>query len=317
MKKENTNSGGVVITMRNRKLAQTRIVIMLVVCFLLGLGAAAYWYQHAAKPGGATDADAATAGRPLVALSEAMKLDLQRLDSPVEIRFYAPASPGTLPESLQAFAGRVNELLAGYERETDGKIRVTHLDPLSNPEAEAIAKADGIKPLPLATGDFHYLGLAIGYHDQREMISPLVPEWELALPSDLSRAILRLTSPGSTAQRITDSSTANPAAAKETLQEVVRAIPDVASVSLEDGTRKLRESALEQLKAEVSAMQLKVAAAQQKLAATQRGKSEAEQQAARKELQQIQGEQSEKFQQITERLQDQIAALKQLKEGAR
>lgn len=299
--------------MRNGELAQARIVILLVVCFLLGLGAGAYWYRHAAKSSGAPDSGPATSEQQLVALSEVMKSDLQSLDSPVEIRFYTPASRGTLPESLQAFAGRVDELLSGYKREGGGKIHVTRLDPLSNPEAEAIAKADGIKPLPLATGDFYYLGLAIAYHDQKEMISPLVPEWELALPSDLSRAILRLTSLRSTAQRITDSFTADPAAAKEALQEVTRAIPDVASVSLEDGTRMLRESALEQVKAAVSEMQTQVAAAQQKLAATQNGKSEAEQQAALKQLQQLQGEQTEQFRQITQRLQDQIAALKQLK----
>lgn len=311
MKKENTKSAGVAITMRNGERAQTRSGILLVVCFLLGLGAGAYWFHRAAKSTGAP----ATEPAQLNTLSEVMKADLQRLDSPVEIRFYVPANPGTLPESLQAFAGRVDELLSGYKHEAGGKIHVTRLDPLSNPEAEAIAKSDGIKPLPLATGDFYYLGLAIAYHDQKEMISPLVPEWELALPSDLSRAILRLTSLRSTAQRITDSFTADPAAAKEALQEVARAIPDVASVSLEDGTRMLRESAMEQVKAAVSEMQTQVAAAQQKLAATQNGKSEADQQAALKQLQQIQGEQTEKFRQITQRLQDQIAALKQLKSG--
>ncbi len=317
MKNENTKSSGVATTRRNGEAAQARIGILLVVCFLLGLGAGAYWYHRAAKSSGTPGADPAASGQELIALSEAMKSDLQRLDSPVEIRFYAPSSREMLPESLRAFAGRVDELLSGYKREAGGKIQVTRLDPLTNPESEASAKSDGIKPLPLATGDFYYLGLALAYHDRKEMISPLVPEWELALPSDLSRAIIRLTSPGATAQRITDSSTANPAVTKETLQEVVRAIPDVTSVSLADGTRILRESALEQVKAAVSEMQTKVTAAQQKLAETQSGKSEADQQAALKQLQQIQGEQTEKFRQITQRLQDQIAALKQLKAGAR
>ena len=115
------------------------------------------------------------------------------------------------------------------------------------------------------------------------------------------------------AQPMPDLATANPAAAKETLQQVVRAIPDLASVSLENGTRILRESALEQLKAAMSEMQTKVAAAQQKLAGAQSGNSEADQQAALLQLQQIQGEQTEKIQQISQRLQDQIGALKQLK----
>jgi hypothetical protein len=317
MKKENKKSLGTVSTVRNGERAETRTGILLVVCFLLGLGAGAYWYHRAAKSNTTPGNEAAGSGQPPIALSESMKSDLQRLDSPVEIRFYKPARPGTLPESLQAFADRVNELLSEYKSEAGGKIHITRLDPQSNSKDEANAKADGVKPLPLPTGDFYYLGLALAYHDRKETISPLVPEWELALPSDLSRAILRLTSPQSAAQPISDLSAANPAAAKAALQDVVRTIPDVTSVSLEDGTRMLREAALAQVKAAVSDMQTQVAAAQQKLAETQGGKSEAEQQAALKQLQQLQGEQTEKFEQIAQRLQDQIAAFKQLKAGAK
>jgi len=315
MKKENAKPAGATLTMRIGELAQTRIVIMLVVCFVLGLGVSAYWYRRAAKLNGAPDANLAASGQQVIALSEAMKSDLQRLDSPVEIRFYAPASRSLLPESLQAFAGRVDELLSDYKGEARGKIRVTRLDPLANPAAEASAKSDGIKPLLLATGDFYYLGLTIAYHDRKERISPLAPEWEPALPSDLSRAILRLTSSPSAAPPLSELSPVDPAAAKAALQEVARVIPDIASVSLEDGTRLLREAALAQLKTDFSAMQTQVAAAQQKLAETQSGKSEADQQAARMQLQQIQSEQTEKFQQMAQRLQDQIAALKQLKSG--
>jgi hypothetical protein len=314
MKKENAKPAEAVITMRNGEQAQTRTVILVLVCFLLGLGAGAYWFHHATKAGGATTVDSATE-QPLVALSDAMKSDLQRLDSPVEIRFYVPTSRGTMPESLRGFAARVDELLSGYKSEAGGKIHVTRLDPLANSAAEANARADGIKPLPLASGDFYYLGLTIAYHDRKEIISPLAPEWEQALPSDLSRAILRLTSSASAAQPMSGLSTVDPAAAKAALQEVGRVIPNVASVSLEDGTRMLRESALAQLKAEFSTMQTQAAAVQQKLAEAQSGKSEAEQQAARKQLQKIQSEQTEKLEQIAQRLQDQIAALKQLKEG--
>ena len=117
MKTENTKSADATIAMRNGELAQTRIVILLVACFLLRLGASAYWYHRATKSSGAPGTDPAASGQPLITLSEPMKSDWQRLDSPVEIRFHVPASRGTLPEVLQAFAGRVDELLAGNECE--------------------------------------------------------------------------------------------------------------------------------------------------------------------------------------------------------
>ena len=70
MKQENTKSAGVAITMRNGERASARIVILLVVCFLLGLGAGAYWYRHAAKSSGAPDTNPAASGQQLIALSK-------------------------------------------------------------------------------------------------------------------------------------------------------------------------------------------------------------------------------------------------------
>jgi len=315
MKKENIKLAGATGKRRNGAKGQVRGVLPLLICFLLGLGAGAYWYYRAAKPSGAPGNDPAAVGQSSGALSETLKANLQQLEAPVEIRFYVPAHPKILPEPLPAFVDRVAELLSEYNHEVGGKIRVTQLDPISNPGAEASAKADGIKPLPLATGDFYYLGLALAYHGQKEVISPLALEWEPALPSDLSRALLRLTTARTAAKPLADSGPANLAAAKEVLQEVVRAIPDIASVSLADGTQILRSATLEEIKAVIGEIQTQVAAAQQKLAAAQAGTSEAEQQAARKQLEQLQAQQIEKIQQITQRLHDQIAALKQLKES--
>ena len=311
MKKEMAKGANAASTGQTGERAPGRKLLPLLVCFLLGLGAGAYWYYRAARPSGAPGSDPA-AGQPSGAMSETLKSDLQQLDSPVEIRFYVPAHPKILPEPVRAFADRVTELLSDYKQEADGKIHITRLDPLSNPEAEASAKADGIKPLTLATGDFYYFGLALAHHGRKEMVSPLLLEWEAALPSDLSRALLRLTASRPGAAPTTEP---NLATAKETLQEVLRAIPEIASVSLADGTQILRSASLEQLKAAVGEMQTQLAAAQQKLATARAGTSEAEQQAALAEVEQLQARQTETIQQITQRLHDQIAAFKQLKEA--
>jgi hypothetical protein len=98
-----------------------------------------------------------------------------------------------------------------------------------------------------------------------------------------------------------------------TIEEVKQAIPNFASVSLEEGTQVLREAALKQFTAAAKEMDAQVQQAQQQLAQAENGQSAAGQQTAMKHVQQIQAEQTEKLQRIAARLQAQIAALKQLK----
>jgi len=94
------------------------------------------------------------------------------------------------------------------------------------------------------------------------------------------------------------------------IAEVKQTIPNFASVSLEDGTQILREAALKQFMATTKEMDAQVKQAEQQAKDSQ---SIAEQEAARKHLQQIQAAGTEKLQQIGGQLQTQIAALKQLK----
>jgi len=98
-----------------------------------------------------------------------------------------------------------------------------------------------------------------------------------------------------------------------TIEEVKQAIPNFASVSLEDGTKILREAALQQFTAATKEMDAQVRQAQQQLAQAENGQSAVEQQAAMKHVQETQAEQTEKLQLIAARLQAQIAALKRLK----
>jgi len=298
---------------RRREQARTQIFLVVLICFIFGLGAGAVWYRHAANAEKTPRGEPSTTGSAQGTMTETLKSALRRLDVPVEIRFYAPASRTDLPESLQPYADRVDQLLARFQGAAAGKIQLSHLDPQSNREAELLCKADGIKPLPLPSGDFYYLGLAVCYRNQKETISPLDPDWELALPSDLSRAILRVTSQRTAAQRSADTNAKDPTTAREATMAITRAIPNIAGVSLDDGTQLLQDAAVAKFKVVLMEMQAKVTAAQQKLAATQNAKSDAEQQTAREQLRQVQEEQTEKLRQITQSLQDQINALKQLK----
>jgi type IV secretory pathway VirB10-like protein len=97
------------------------------------------------------------------------------------------------------------------------------------------------------------------------------------------------------------------------IEEVKRAIPNFASISLEDGQAILRQAALKEFTAAAKEMDAQVQDAQQQLSEAQNGQSEDQQQAAMKHLQQTQAAQAQKLQQIAARLQAQIAALKKLK----
>ena len=99
------------------------------------------------------------------------------------------------------------------------------------------------------------------------------------------------------------------------IAEVKRLIPNFSSVSMEVGNRLLRESALRDFKAAVSEMEIQVGEAEQRFIQTQNGKSEEEQQAALKLLQQVQANQAGKLKQIAARSTAQIEALRQLKEA--
>ncbi len=112
---------------------------------------------------------------------------------------------------------------------------------------------------------------------------------------------------------VVPAATADPA----TIEEVKRMIPNFDSVSLEEGTRILREAALKEFKAAANEMQTRLSEAQQRLGQAQSGGSAAEQQAAMKDLQQVQADQTEKLKQIAARSAAQIEALRQLKATAK
>lgn len=267
--------------------------------FILGLGTGAFWYYRATRP---------VASQPQSALSESTRNALKALDSPVEIRFYSLLDKTSVPESLNDFAGRVNQLISEYPSEADGKISVNRYDTPSDAAATA-ASADGIKPFNLEKGDACYLGIAVIGNGQRESLPRLAPEWEQALEFDLTRAIVRVAGTKSAPAPTAELAKSEAAAA----EDVKRMIPNLDSVSVEEGTRMIHAAALEEFKAAAAEMEGKLKEAQQLVIQAQDSPSEASQQAALKQLQQVQGAQTEKLQQIAARAKARVAALEQLK----
>lgn len=272
---------------------------MLAICFLLGLGAGAYWFRSAAR---SDTPPAMFQSSEVEGLSPATLALLQRLNSPVEIRFYALIKDTQGTAELNAFATRVAALLAEYERAGGGRIVVKRI------ETKSSAAADGIEPVGFRRGELDYLGLALDSGGQKAVIPRLSPDWETALESDLSRAIARVTGGGSAGALVINPTPTETASTQELLQTM----PEVESLTLDEAAAKLRARGLEEFKVAATEMQAQLLAAQQRLAVAQQEGSDAEA-TARKQLQQLQSDQSARLGEISQRMQNNLAAVRQLK----
>ena len=290
--------------------AGAQTTVLLLVAFLLGTAVSALLFYGASKRG-STVANVETNATPAIVLSDNTKAVLDRLDAPMEIRFYALLDPATLPGSMTAFAGRVGQLLSAYQQQSGGKIKVASVNSQSDAGANA-ALADGISVFNQDKGEACYLGVALVLNGKKETLPRLSPEWEPALEPDLTRAIVRL-------QDATRASTAPiPGARVNTnaIAEVKALIPDVATVSVVAGKQILQDAAYKDFTAATKEMQAQLKEAEQQVAQAQNGGSEADQQAALKHFQQVQAEQTEKLKEIAGKSKAQLDAFQQLKAAA-
>ena len=286
--------------------ASARILpLVLVLVFIaLGIAGGAFWYFRTAGAGNG----AGEAHELAIRLSDSTRTALKDLNSPVDIRFYSLLGKAGRPESLGAFAGRVDQLLSEYERVAGGNIIVTRYKSGSEADLDA-ASSDGIRAFNLDKGEANYLGLSVAQEEHKESLPRITPEWEQALEADLTRAILRVSGAQSLAEQA-DATTQADAAAFE---EVKRSLPNFDSVSVEDAREILRERARKELKEASAEMQPQIQGAQQRFREAQAAKSEAGQKAAKKQLQQAQAAQVDLLKEIAARLQAEITAVERLK----
>jgi len=130
-------------------------------------------------------------------LSAGTRAILDKLDTPVKIRFYCSQSSGASPETvfLKTYARKVEDLLIEYKQASKGKIIIEKYDPQPDSDAEDSAKLDGVQGAPLSSGDPYYLGLAVSLLDSKEAIPFCQPTRERMLEYDISRAITRVVNP--------------------------------------------------------------------------------------------------------------------------
>jgi hypothetical protein len=284
--------------------AHVRLPALLLTLVLAGVLAGTFWFFRPFES--AADPDHARGERSVV-LSEGSHGVLETLRSPVEIRFYSLLDAETLPDGLHAFAGRIDELLAAYEREGKGQVKVIRHKTSSEKSVQA-ASSDGIQAFNLEKGAPAFLGLSISQGGRKESLSHLSPQWEQALESDLARAIGRVA-----AEAWERSAVAASAVDASATEEVKQAIPNLGSVSVAEGTQILKEAAFNNFKIAAEEGEMHIQEARERLASAQNGGSDADIAVARKQLQQIEFAQAEKLKEVAGRLQVQIAALEQLK----
>jgi hypothetical protein len=271
-----------------------------VVAFVLGIALTTAWFHKQHHP-------ASESGT----LSDATKNLLGQLHSPVTIRYYSLLPSGSTDVSLQAFAGRVSQLLAAVQAAGGNKIQLSTIDAPAETNITA-ATTDGIQPFNMDKGDACFLGIVVTSGKNSESLARLQPEWETALESDLDRAILRVA--GTAAPVKLAPEVAKPSS--ETIAAINRLIPDVNAVSTEQAGQIFSAEYLKQCGEVGAEMEAQVNAAAQQVVQAQNSGSASDLEAAQKKLAQAQLAQGQKLKDLAAQLQIQQAVFQQMKAAA-
>ena len=302
--------GRVLLLMRGRKIATdvsrsgehggARTVVLATVFFLLGLLVIAFLFRQPAQP---------IATNPeRVELSPPSKALLAHLDQPVEIRFYSLLDPAS-ESGLRTFSDRVERFLAAYSQNSLGKVTFT---PQTNVNANA-ALAEGIKGFNLDKGEGCYLGIAFYCAGKNEVLPQLSPDWEPALEADVSRAIQRVSDTASRPKLSANSVKED----RALIEQIQGEVPNLASLSLEEAIRAVRENSVKAFTETVSKMNELVQEATADYVKAQKQGSTADQQEALKKLQAVQATETEMLKQVAAESQLRIEAVKKLKAGGK
>src|SRR5690349_2352052 len=119
-------------------------------------------------------------------LSAGTKAILQKLDTPVKIRFYFSSSENGTADTifLKTYAQHVQDLLAEFKQAAKGKVILEQYDPKPDSDAEDSARLDGVEGQLLPTGEKFYMGLSVSMLDSKEAIPFLDPGRERLLEYD-------------------------------------------------------------------------------------------------------------------------------------
>jgi ABC-type uncharacterized transport system involved in gliding motility auxiliary subunit len=132
----------------------------------------------------------------LYTLSPGTLRTLDQLVEPITLKFFYSKKVAAQYAQINAYAGRVRDLLGEYAAHSHGKIIVQEIDAEPFTPAEDQASAAGLSGAPTESGDFVYFGL-VGTNtiDGKEVIPFFAQEREPYVEYDLTSLIYRLTNP--------------------------------------------------------------------------------------------------------------------------
>jgi len=133
----------------------------------------------------------------LYSIAPGTKNLLSSLKDPISLYFFFSQDASKESAGLRAYAQRVRELLQEMAQRSNGKLRLTIIDPQPFSEDEDRAAEFGLTALPIgARGESVYLGLAgTNSTDGREIIPFFQPEKEEFLEYDVASLVHRLSNP--------------------------------------------------------------------------------------------------------------------------
>ncbi len=130
-------------------------------------------------------------------VSDATRQVLQAVDEPVTLRLFRSSALIDEAPEIRVFSDRVTELLRTYEQLSQGRVRIEAVDPVPFSAAEDRAIGYDLAGFNLSrAGERGYFGI-VGTNtvDQLELIEVLTPARERYLEYDLTRMVMRLSSP--------------------------------------------------------------------------------------------------------------------------
>ncbi len=132
----------------------------------------------------------------LYTLAPGTKDIIANLREPITLKFFYSKKVASDYAQIQAYAGRVRDLLQEYAARSHGKIVVQEIDPEPYTQAEDEASASGLSGAPTDSGDVVYFGL-VGSNtiDGKEAIPFFSQDREPYLEYDLTSLIYRLSTP--------------------------------------------------------------------------------------------------------------------------
>ena len=127
-------------------------------------------------------------------LSDSTLATLQGLDGVVGIEFYWSKSEESVPQPIRNHADKALKFLRRVERAAGGRVEISRIDPAPDTDAELKALEDGIRVIPMTSGDYFFLGLRISHAGKQYTIPYLDAERAGLLEYDLLATLLRFVS---------------------------------------------------------------------------------------------------------------------------